>query len=232
MFLKIITAADLPPQIVTNLNKCGFEVYPTCADENVLSGLNFHPDMQMARVGREVICCPAVYEYLKEIFKKTDLKLICGKKETGCNYPNDVAYNIKVAGNYAFHNFEYTDEVLMNKLEGITKIDVTQGYSGCSICYIGDNALMTSDTVIYEASQKNGIDALLIEPGHIVLNGFDYGFIGGASFYNDGTVYFFGNIISHPQYEQIKNFCIKHKTKIHTLSDGPLFDYGSAVTLD
>ncbi len=230
--MKIITAANLSDEILTNLNKLGFIVYPTCADENVLHGLRFHADMQMARVGSEVICSPAVYEYLKKTLKKTNLNLICGKKQTGSNYPNDVAYNVKVAGNYVFHNFKYTDEVLKEKLKDINKIDVSQGYSGCSICYIGDNALMTSDSVVYNASKLNGIDALLLEPGHIVLEGFNYGFIGGASFYIDGTVYFFGDIISHPQHKEIKEFCIKHNTKIHTLSKGPLFDYGSAVTLD
>lgn len=230
--MKIITAGNISKDIAVSLTDMGFEVCYTCEDANLLDGLKFHPDMQMSKIGSYVICNPDMYNHLKKILENTSYKLVCGKKQTRCNYPNDVAYNIKVAGENVFHNFKYTDDILKEKLEHKNKINVSQGYSGCSICYIGDNALITADTVIYSSAIQNGIDALLISAGNIALPGFDYGFIGGASFYLDSTVYFFGNIQNHPEYAKINEFCTKHNTKLCSLSKEELTDYGSAVTLD
>jgi hypothetical protein len=85
---------------------------------------------------------------------------------------------------------------------------------------------------IEKALKNNGVEVLLISPGNIELKGFDYGFIGGAGFYNNGTVYFFGNVKKHPDYDKIKQFCDSYNSDIEILcQDMPLTDIGSAVVL-
>ncbi|MBO5008693.1 MAG: hypothetical protein J6D26_07645 [Clostridia bacterium] len=230
--MKLITAGNISDAVASALRELGFDAVPTLENTNVLSGLGYHPDMQLVRVGNTVVCDPGLYDYYSDIFAGTSFKLLCGKAQTQCNYPQDVAYNIKVAENNVFHNFKYTDEVLLELLDGMNKIDVSQGYSGCSICTAGHDAIITADTVIHAAALRHGIDSLLISPGHIQLPGFNYGFIGGASFYHDGGLYFFGNVKTHPDFAQIYDFCRNHGTRIYSLTTDELYDYGGAVTLD
>lgn len=232
MFLKLIVAGNISRIITDALKELGFDTIPTIPNENLMEGLRYHPDMQIAKVGSVAVCDPAMYDYYRNFFASSHIRLLCGKKQTQCNYPQDVAYNIKVAENNVFHNFKHTDEVLLGALHGKKLINVSQGYSGCSTCTAGDNAVITADTGIHSSALQNGMDSLLISPGHIHLPGFDYGFIGGASFYHDGGLYFFGNVKSHPDFAQIYDFCRKHGTCIYSLTDRELFDYGSAVTLD
>ena len=112
-----------------------------------------------------------------------------------------------------------------------TLIDVSQGYSGCSICSVCDRGIITADRKIACKAEENGIDALLITHGNIILPGFDCGFIGGASFFWDNTVYFFGTISNHPDYSKIIEFCKSHGADIAMLTHDPLTDYGSAIVI-
>ena len=71
----------------------------------------------------------------------------------------------------------------------------------------------------------------MISQGNIELDGYDYGFIGGAGGrIDDNTVIFFGNIEKHPDYISIKEFCAKHSVTIKCLCKNmPLTDIGGIV---
>ena len=81
--------------------------------------------------------------------------------------------------------------------------------------------------------KNDGVDVLVISSGNIVLEGYDYGFIGGASGkLNDESVIFFGNIKKHPDYRAIKAFLYKHKSNmIIACEDMPLTDIGGIVKI-
>ena len=74
---------------------------------------------------------------------------------------------------------------------------------------------------------------LLIPSGDIKLEGYDYGFIGGASGkISDNTVVFFGNAEMHPCYSSIRELCLKNKIAIKILCKNmPLTDVGGIVKL-
>jgi hypothetical protein len=116
---------------------------------------------------------------------------------------------------------------------GIEIVDVKQGYTRCSTAGIGKNSAITADSTIYNALTKNGIDVLKIDSGSVRLDGYDYGFIGGAcTMIDDGTVAFFGDIKTHPNFRKIERFCIIHNVKIINLAeDKPLTDVGGAVKI-
>lgn len=230
--LKIIVNKDISLNIINSLHKLGFTVMRGTENKNLLPGLTSHPDMQIAFVGSTAVCEPELYEFYLGLLSSSTVTLRKGKTSTKCNYPKDIAYNIKVVGNKIFHNFKHTDAEITNVMGERTPINVSQGYSGCSICKVGDNAIITADTVIHSRALKNSVDSLLITPGHIALPPFEYGFIGGASFYSDGVVYFFGDVTRHPNYGDISKFCSLHASKIHCLDDGILYDYGSAFTFE
>ena len=72
---------------------------------------------------------------------------------------------------------------------------------------------------------------LLIKKGYVSLDGYDYGFIGGASVYikDKKTLLFFGDITAHPDYSAIKDFCERKGVKIDYIKGIKLTDIGGAV---
>lgn len=230
--MKIIVNSELKTEIITNLKACGFEVYSAPVNPYLPYPVSTHPDMQISFFDGIAVCDPCLKEYYDRIFVRSSVTVFSGNTKTQGNYPNDIAYNIKVVGNNVFHNFRYTDIVVYEKLEGRNFIDVSQGYSGCSISAVGENAIITADKTIFKRAGENGMDALLISNKNIVLEPYEYGFIGGASFFYDNTLYFFGDISTHPDYAYIQEFCLGRGTEIVSLCRGKLIDYGSAFTFE
>lgn len=230
--MKIIVNCNTDIKITDELRCFGFEIINAPVNNNISSPVNTHPDMQLCIFDGVAVCDRHLYDFYSGIFKGTQITLFCGEKITSGNYPDDIAYNIKVVGNNVFHNFRYTDNILKNKLAGKQFIDVSQGYSGCSICKVSDEAIITSDQLIHKSAVKNGIKSLLISVGDIDLPPYDYGFIGGASFYFDKKVFFFGDISTHCDYKIINEFCLSCDCEIISLSGDKLFDYGSALIFE
>jgi len=114
---------------------------------------------------------------------------------------------------------------------GLTPCHVNQGYTKCSVLPIGNHALITSDASIATAAKACEIDVLQICESHISLSGYDYGFIGGcASFAPRGemnTVFFCGDLSTHPDAKKIECFCTTHNLSIVNLSDSSLCDIGT-----
>ena len=230
--MKLIVAENIPRNIQKALEKENFNLIFTPANINLLSGLEYHPDMQIAKVCGKYICDKSLYTYYRHALGSRASSLHCGDFICKSNYPQDVAYNVKVIKDKIIHNFKYTDSCLLKMSDRLTRVNVTQGYSGCSICSVGENALITADKIIAQKAEEQGIDALLISPGHILLPGFDSGFIGGASFSFNDKVYFFGNATLHPDWSKIADFFHSHKVNTVMLSQDALCDYGSAITID
>ncbi len=75
------------------------------------------------------------------------------------------------------------------------------------------------------------IDFLLVRKGYVALDGFEYGFLGGASGCIDDTVYFNGDLSAHPDYEKIRRFIEAHGLRVKFFADEPLTDIGSIIFL-
>lgn len=229
--MKAIAAANMDREILSELEKLGFEIMPTVPNTAVLPPLAHHPDMQIARFENYAVCEPAVFDAYRDFILSAGVSAVCGKTALKSTYPDDVAYNISEVGDLIFHRTDCTDGEIV-RLASKKFVCVRQGYSGCSVCKTGGGAMITSDVSVKRAADSAGTDCLLISTGGIHLTGFDCGFIGGASFFYGGTVYFFGDAGTHPDFDKIKIFCERHETEIRMLKSGILSDYGSLITLD
>lgn len=160
-------------------------------------------------------------------------------------YPTDTVFNALPIGRYLFARLASLAPSVRKIAEGngMTLINVNQGYARCSTLALpGARAAITADAGMARAMQSVGIDVLEIRPGHIALEGCDYGFIGGASFVYEPQnccslshfgryVYFFGDIRRHPDGEAIIKFIENHGYDILNLG-GELTDFGSAVVIE
>ena len=230
-----LAAQNAPQSVYSMLKNNGFTLLYGGISSNVQAPVKNHIDMQICSAGENVfVCCPNLYEYYKKLFYETQYTLLCGKYTPQYNYPHDCAYNAAVLRDYAIANFDCIDPVLKNELKKTGKkfINVKQGYTKCNICVVSHNSFITSDIGIYNTvkAQASDIDMLLIKQGGIELNGFDYGFIGGASGYDEKNVYFSGDIKQHKSYCDIQRFITK-KCKNIKCSENILTDIGTILIL-
>jgi len=112
-------------------------------------------------------------------------------------------------------------------------ISVKQGYTKCSTIVLPDDNFITEDEGICAALKGAGKNCILIKKGCVKLDGYNYGFIGGASAYlsNNKTLLFFGNIKQHPDYIKIKELCDKLKLNTDYVENMPLTDIGGLIEL-
>ena len=155
--------------------------------------------------------------------------ILSPQSEPRGDYPGDVSLCACKIGNRVICNERTTDESITSS--GIEVIGVRQGYAKCSVCVVSDNAVITSDSGIAAALDGSSVDVLKIAQGHIRLDGFEYGFIGGASFKMNDTVYLTGRLNEHPDGNEIERFIFSHGSEIEYLTDLEAFDIGGAVVV-
>ncbi len=182
----------------------------------IKTGISSHPDIYMCKLG---------------IFDEAEV-FFGDKAALGEKYPADVVYNAACTGKYFIHNLKYTSPELLKlaKNRGFTLINTRQGYSKCSLALIDENSVITSDEGAAKALKNAGLDVLLIEKAHILLKGYDYGFIGGACGRVGNVMVFNGDISAHPDYERIEDFILSKGLSLKFFPEYPLEDIGSLIT--
>lgn len=215
-------------KIVQKAQRLGYCVVFAPIIKDIDSSVSGHPDMQLVQVGKEVIVNPNSFGYFKERLK--GVELVCGKTAVQGKYPEYTAYNVALCGNYAIHNFKYTDKTVAEKLKNYGKINVKQGYTKCSVITT-PYGVITADKGISKSLKDTPVRVVEIQNGEIELIGKENGFPGGASGYDDGVLFFSGDITTHPDYKKIKQFCDENGIKIVCLSNDKPVDIGSIVTI-
>ncbi len=146
-------------------------------------------------------------------------------------YPHDIAYNAACTGRYFIHNLKYTAPELIRAVRdtGMRMIDVKQGYSKCSTVIVDEQSVITYDRGIASACRDAGMDVLTVRPGHVLLPGYNTGFIGGASGRIGDTILFYGDLSAHPDFEAIAAFIRSRGLEPKWFEEWPLTDIGSII---
>ncbi len=232
----VIVDGRIDEEIENNLNKFGFKIIKTIKCEGVGESVAYHPDIVMHPINHHsLVVAPNVFDYYEDKLSGMGIKLLKGETVLDCKYPDDIAYNVGRLSGIAIHNFKYTDEILKFylKKEGLDFINVNQGYTKCSLSVVGEDSGITADHQIYKKLTSFGYKILLIEPGHIELEGQKYGFIGGTNGSNcNGESMISGSLNEHPNREEIFRFFDENKIKLHFLSQKKILDIGTIITLN
>lgn len=213
------------------LEKYGFKVVLTPMLDHVYTTICGHADIMVHSLCDSVVVAePTVAEYFKN--KMPEIEVIPGKTILNEKYPFDIAYNAARVGNNIICNKNFTDDVILNfaNKNDLNLINTKQGYTKCSICVVSNDAIITSDKNIQSVAIKNKIDVLLVNDNEIKLNGFDHGFIGGATgLLNENILAVNGNIEFHTNYNEIMTFCAKHGVEVISLNNDEITDIGSIL---
>ena len=150
-------------------------------------------------------------------------------------YPRDAQLNLCIAGDHFIYNGKTAAREIVDYLtirRHSRGILCRQGYSRCCVCVVDESSVITADRGIAASARDYGLDVLLIQPGYILLDGFDYGFIGGASFkIAADKLAFTGHLRYHPDADKILHFLDAHGVVPIYLTQHPAFDIGSAIPL-
>ncbi len=198
--------------------------------DKVYEAISSHPDIQLFFSKDNIVIVQKNIDIkLIEMLKELGKKPILSSKSLAHNYPHDIILNSLILGDLFLHNLKSTDESILNHLgDEVKKVHVNQGYTKCSTAIVSDTAAITSDKGIYTALKTNLIDVLYVPPGNIILEGLDYGFIGGTcGLLDENNMAFFGSLDKYLYGNEVKTFLKKHKIQYHYLMNTMLTDRGS-----
>ena len=196
-----------------------------------------HPDMLMFVLDGKLFVCKQYYSEAKEsidkIIQATDLELMLTNDLLGAQYPNDIKFNVFIVNGAMIGNTANISQEIKDYASniGIVQVNVKQGYAKCSTVVL-DGAVISADKEICNAALELGAEALSVSAGGVALDGYDCGFIGGASGVCGKQVFFCGDITKHKDLESISLFCAAHGYEVIFLSDEPLYDVGTIMFLE
>lgn len=222
-----------------SLEKLGLCTVAVPQNPNLDMPISAHPDISLFCYANTLIVENYAYSEMKGQISADLFGIISNKHLFGENarYPNDCLLNFAVCGKHIIGNMRHISPSIAKVIDKyeLIPINVKQGYAKCNICVVNDTAIITEDCGIAKKCRDYGIDVLLLNSHAVQLNGYRNGFIGGASgrFCKNGKniIMFCGDITKHPEFSQIENFCKRHGAVIQSLSDEPLYDYGSIITV-
>jgi len=226
--MLIIADKKIPDDAKINLRKYGEVVLleTTGVTEESISG---HPDIFFFSVQNKLIVAPNLPESYKKLLHKKNISFIEGIENVEENYPMAARYNAVATNKYFIHRTDISDPEIIESANHLTKIQVRQGFTRCSLLPLRENNFITSDDGIYKTLVNRGMQVLFVNPEQILLPGHPYGFFGGTCGICDNTVFFLGSLTHYNDGENVKIFLKNLGYKIIELYDGPLFDGGSII---
>ena len=198
-----------------------------------------HADMQIFSdpVSDEVFVKAGITASFLSDLKRANKKVTVSTDNGPEVYPSCCSLNILLCGQYYFHKLAVTDPDVKKHLDSNFRIpvNVNQGYTGCSSCYIDTlDLIITQDTGIRTASSKPSFNCYFIGENiveNISMDGYDHGFIGGCLGYSKvtNTLYVNGSLSgSIPElYELLRSA----KVNVVEVPDKPLCDIGGIKTI-
>ena len=224
----VLIAQNAPKGVIDGLKKINILPLFGGKIDYKIDAVSNHIDTQIAHIGdNKFVVSPHLFNHYS--FVLPDAFLIKGESVLCGTYPDDAAYNVASIGKYLIHNLKYTDKIILSETKK-EKIQVSQGYSKCSICIVDENSVITEDAGIARTLERHNIDVLKISAGDILLPDLEYGFLGGASGkLSKNILAFAGDITSHRDYRRIRDFCLKRNVEPVSLCDGKLTDIGSII---
>lgn len=207
------------------LKKSGYSLVEVPDIPVVYDAVSSHADIFVCRAAGHVFAAPQVSKLLNEA---GILHVTC--ESPAFSYPENIRYNACEAEGLFIHYLKYTDDTLKSFVEksGLRLINVRQGYTKCSVAQV-PGGIITSDKGIVRALSGTKIDVLKIREGHVLLEGFPYGFFGGCTGIIGDKFIVNGDLYTHPDAELINDFVLSHGLEVISFQGLALTDIGSII---
>lgn len=217
--------------VLNKLTDMGYICHSVIPSTRVSPPICCHSDALYLKLNQNTFIISSCQLDNKDLLEKSGYNVIvCDALKPG--YKTECFLNYIINDKYVIKNpstaFSEYDEYLTN----LKEIDVKQGYTRCSTICVNSNAYITDDEGIYKTLKENEIDCIKISKGEILLEGYDYGFIGGASVkLNDSEILFFGDFDNQNDKSAVVEFLKKYNMNPIFIENKKLIDLGSAIII-
>lgn len=233
----LIVDSRITEKCEASLLKEGYTLLKLPADRFLGEAVCSHPDTVLFYLDGEIIttadyCDSAAYIFSDIREMRPDIKVHFTADVREKDYPSDCIMNALKVGKRIFCKSDTLSKAIIELAErrGYEICHTNQGYPACNALSFGDNVI-TADRGLASLMAKKGLFVTLINVGGISLPPYEYGFIGGASGVVGRKIYFFGNIMTHPDGELICKVIKEAGYTPVSLSDEPLADFGGIIPL-
>lgn len=231
--VSLICISKTEQDIIDSLQSLGVKCLTIEPCTNLQKPVMAHADMNILHLGKDVFAANNLnVNAIEKITKiRGNMRFISQLKS---QYPKDVKLNIAIIGNRVICNQNYAATKVIDYLVGSGKniIHVNQGYTKCSIAVVNNSSIMTSDRAIYESCTEYGFNCLLLEPGDITLEGYNYGFIGGCcGLIDKNVIAFTGDLNKYSEGNKVKNFLKNNNCDYVCLTNKKLIDVGGILPI-
>lgn len=232
---KVLLAGEGARVFSEDFAELGLTVLYTKPIETLPKFLCTHADLAVCPLGGKRYCMDVSQSLLFSQLQNFGLDPLYGTQTVKSGYPEDVAYNaLKIGEKFLLCNRKIVDETILScaEREKCAILNCKQGYTKCSVALVHENAAITDDSGIAEVLLNNGFDVLQIEKGDILLEGFNYGFIGGCSvMLSKHEMLFLGDLRLHRDGDAIQAFLKNYEITPICVKNVPLTDIGSLIPL-
>ena len=204
-------------------------IVPVPKTERLYAGVQNHADLHVFIAQRTVFLSQELNRTLDA--NTFNRRTTVVQKPLGTEYPFTALLNGISTETHLIANPHILYEPIINEAvkEGIHIIPVKQGYVRCTTIPLPGNRFITDDQGIYKTLTDHGLESLLVSRGSVLLEPFEYGFIGGAAGLVDNILCFNGDISKHPDYMTIKKFCSIGNIEMYYIEERPLKDIGGIL---
>lgn len=191
--------------------------------------LSGHCDLMAAHLGNNIL---AVQENaVRDCENIHNIELIRIPAPTKPEYPHDAALNFCIVGDKLIYNPKTADASVIDRLK-LNLLACRQGYTKCSVCVVDEASIITADNKIAQIALGTGMSVLYVKEDLAALDGFEHGFIGGASFkISRNEMAFTGVIKDADEKRRIESFLKERGINAVYLTSERLFDIGSAIPI-
>ncbi len=238
--MSIISTPHLPDKKVTSvlcgknkefeniMKNRGVAVYKLNSDNRLPLPIIDHMDIQCCHIGKGLIL--TTNSQLNYITEEYEVKQI--KETPSDSYPNDCLLNCFTINGVLITGKNCSESVIeFAERKNLEIKFVNQGYAKCSTAIVSEDAVITADKSI-AAALENYCKVLVIDSGHIMLPGYNYGFIGGTcGKLSYDELAFMGNPYKHCDGRRIISFTEENNCEAVSLCNGELIDFGGFIPL-
>lgn len=196
-----------------------------------------HADLSFFRAGERIWLSPQLKgTFIDEILRDLGYQVDFPNISEGNLYPADAGLNLCALGKRLIFSPKASSPDIVKSLTILgdyQPVPVKQGYIRCAALPVREDALITADPGIAASAEAAGLQVLRLCPGYVRLDGFAYGFLGGAGFPLDaGHMVFTGIPDGHPDWGRIRGFLADRGIRPLFLTRESIFDIGGAFVLE
>ncbi|MDD6187260.1 MAG: hypothetical protein PUB11_04305 [Oscillospiraceae bacterium] len=214
--------------VMDKLYEYGFDIIPVIKSDRVSAPISAHADVLYNKVfDNEIMLSACQKANLPQIIESGYKCTVYDKLLPG--YKTECGLNFVINNEVVLKNPKTAADIDAGDKKVIT---VKQGYTRCSVLEITDNVYITDDEGIYSKLTENLLNCLLVKKGIVQLDGYDYGFIGGATInMKNGKILFCGDIENTEEKYNIEKFLFEYSKEAVFIKGKTLTDIGSGIVL-